>query len=57
MNISEAIVHLQKLKEKHGDVELLHYCDDCCSSYMADQSVLIVDEDKLNDQMEKRKAS
>ena len=49
MNISEAIVHLQKLKEKHGNVELLHYCDDCCSSYMADQSVLIVEEDRLNE--------
>ena len=49
MKISEAILYLQKLKEKHGNVELLHYCDDCCSSYMADQSVLIVEEDRLNE--------
>jgi len=49
MNISEAIAHLQKLKENNGDAELLYYCDDCCSSYSVDESVLIVDEDRLDD--------
>ena len=53
MNISEAIVHLQNLREKHGNAKLLHYCDDCCSSYMADQSVLIVKEDRLDEDAQK----
>ena len=50
MKISEAIAHLEKLNDWHGDIELLHYCDDCCNSFAVDDTVLVVDdEDGINE--------
>lgn len=55
MKINEVIAHLEKIKAQYGNTEILHYCDDCCGSHAVDETVLVIDEDKL--QMDRQRKS